>query len=308
MKIASIDIGSNTVLLLIAETDSAGIKKTILNRYKMPRISKGLTKENNISDKKVKELFDILQGYKNLIFENQCDKTILTATAGFRKASNSNEITEAVKKKFGFEIKTINGKTEARYSFWGASSNIQGNINRLVIDIGGGSTELIYGNNKEIIFSESFPYGTVNLTEKFITNFPVKEKELVLLKSKIISVFEKTVNKIPVNVKTIAVAGTPTTLLCINMNLKEYDEKLVENSVLSIRAIKKILNRLKPMLPTEILTEFGEIVKGRNDVILTGCIILEVIMELLKIEEVCCSGKGIRYGAIINYLKEVKKH
>lgn len=303
MKIASIDIGSNTVLLLIAKTDSSGISETILNRYRMPRISKGLTKENNISDEKIAELFDVLSEYKSLITEHNCDLTILTATAGFRKAANSEQITEMVKEKFNFDIKTIDGKTEAKYSFLGASSDVEGNNNRLVIDIGGGSTELIYGNDKEIIYSESFPYGAVNLTEEFITKYPVNDNDFNKLKAKIKNIFGKIINEIPESIITIGVAGTPTTLSCINQNLKEYDEQLVENSTLTFDEIINLINRFKPMLPEEILGEFGEIIKGRNDVILTGTLILSGIMELLKIEKISCSGKGIRYGAIINYLK-----
>ena len=303
MKIASIDIGSNTVLLLIAETDDQNITKTVLNRYRMPRISKGLTKERNISDSKIEELFTVLAEYKSLTVQYKCTKVLVTATAGFRKAANSEEISKMIKTRFGFTVETINGKTEALYSFLGASSDIAKNQNRLVIDIGGGSTELIYGNVNEIIYSHSFPFGAVNTTEKFVTGYPVNENEINNIKDFLRESLEEIVNRISQEPRTIAVAGTPTTLSSMNQNLKTYNEDLVENSVLNSDQINNLISKMIPLSPEEILKKYGEIVSGRNDVILTGTLILKSVMDQLKINSVKCSGKGIRYGAIVNYLQ-----
>lgn len=303
MRIASIDIGSNTVLLLIAEVNERKITKTLLNKYRMPRISKGLTKENCISDEKIAELYEVLDEYKSLINEYKCDRTIVTATAGFRKAENSHLITDEVKEKFYLDIETIDGNTEARYSFLGASSDLPEKSDRLIIDIGGGSTELIYGNADEIKYSQSYPFGAVNLTEKFINSFPVSNENYLQLQAELKKVLGEIDSLIPVGSFTIAVAGTPTTLSCINQNLKVYDEGLVENSVLELHEVHDIIDDLKPQTPDEILERFGEIVKGRNDVLLTGALILHTVMVILNLDKVICSGKGIRYGAVVNYLQ-----
>lgn len=302
MNIASIDIGSNTVLLLIAETNYNKISKSLLNVYRMPRISKGLTKENNISDDKIEELIQVLDEYSELIKKYSCGKVIITATAGFRKAANSYKISQIVREKFGFEIETVDGKKEALYSFLGASSDIITDRQRLVIDIGGGSTELIYGSDNGIKYSHSFPFGAVNLTEKHIKKFPIDNKSYSDLSEHILDIFSEIKDNIPNSIYSIAVAGTPTTLTSINQNLTSYDERLVENSILTIQNISNIISELKPLTPTEIIKKYGEIVKGRNDVILTGSQILKSIMDILQIDKIVCSGKGIRYGAINYYL------
>lgn len=302
MRIASIDIGSNTVLLLIAETDDKRITKSLLNKYRMPRISKGLTSSNNISESKVAELFEVLNEYHSDIKNFNCEKVILTATAGFRKAANSVEISKMVKDRFGYVVETIDGDKEALYSFLGASSEIKPTKDRLIIDIGGGSTELIYGNNDQLKYTKSFPFGAVNLTEQFVDNFPVSESAFNKLKTEINSIFAEIKNYIPENVTSIAVAGTPTTLSSINKNLKTYLEKEVEYSVLKIDEIFSMAKDFQPLTPEEILMKYGEIVKGRNDVIMTGALILYSIMNILGISEIICSGKGIRYGAIHYFL------
>ena len=303
-KIASIDIGSNTVLLLIAETDMSNYKiKTIANFYEMPRISKDLKKTGVISRERKEKLFEVLKKYKRKIAEHNCDKILVSATNAFRIAKNANEIVSEIKNKFGFDVNILSGDEEAKFSFLGATFEFEFDQNALVIDIGGGSTEVIYGSNENILFKRSFGFGVVSLTEKFITGYPVSENEIRKISEYVKENFENLTSVIPFSLFSIAVAGTPTTLSCIKQNLKTYDENKVEKSILTADDLRMLLSKLKVLTPAEVKTNFGSVVAGREDVLLTGTLILASLTDVLKIEKFHVSGKGIRYGAIVDYLQ-----
>ncbi len=302
-KIASIDIGSNTVLLLIAEIDITNHRiKTLANFYEMPRISKDLKKTGIISSQRKEKLFKVLENYKKKISEYKCDTILVSATNAFRIAENANEIVMEIKNKFGFNVKILSGDEEAKYSFLGATFDFQLERNTLVIDIGGGSTEIIYGSKSDILFKKSFGFGVVSLTENFISNYPVNNSEIAKIKTYTTHNFDELSDIIPRAPFSIAVAGTPTTLSCIKQNLKIYSEEKIEKSVLSTKDLENLISKLKTMTPTEIKNSFGAVVAGREDVLLTGTLILFSLAKVLSIEQFYVSGKGIRYGAIIDYM------
>jgi len=306
LNIASIDIGTNTVLLLITKVNN-GKLIPLLNRYRMPRLGKGLLPHRPISEDGIKALFDILDEYRESIEKFNCETVLVNATNAFRIASNSHEIAKIIKQKYGYEVNIISGEKEAKLSFLGAISSFQSVKNSLVIDIGGGSTEIIYGNQKSISFVNSFKVGVVSLTEKFIKNSPPLDSEIQKMEKEISSIFAILKTEIPVNPFTIAVAGTPTTLSCIIQNIKEYADNLVEQSEISKSDLLKYSGILKKMKPAEILKTFGKIVDGREDVLLAGVLILEGISGLLKIDKYYVSSRGIRYGAVIDWLNKNHK-
>jgi len=304
MIIASIDIGTNTVLLLIAEVNlTVGTIVSILNEYRMPRIGKGLTPGENISDTKIDELFNVLADYKSLILECKCDKILITATNALRIASNSNEIKKQIKATFDFDVDIISGDQEAEYAFLGALSGSNQTQYSLVIDIGGGSTELIYGNYNNISFKKSFQIGSVSATEKYFMNALPSTDELNIFMNDLIKIFSEIKNKFrPDNV--IAVAGTPTTLACMKNNLKDFDESIVEGSTLSRNDLLILIDIIAKLNPEQIRNKFGSVMKGREDIILAGAIILKSVMELIELNEITVSSRGIRYGAIVNYMRK----
>lgn len=302
MTIASIDIGSNTVLMLIAKVDKHTKSiETIQNFYRAPRISKGLIKGKEITNNKIDDLLKILEEYYNIVSSFNCEHVIIAATNAFRIASNSKEICELINKKFGWFVNTISGDEEARLSFIGATYSLPNSETmKTVIDIGGGSTEIIYGANNNILFKKSYPIGIVSFTEKYLKNNTIEEINFI---SKEISlVLDDMKDQIPKRTESVAVAGTPTTLSCIKQNIKVYDEKLVDNSILTLDDIEKIIARISFMKSSEIKNEFGEVVNGREDVLLTGSLILKSFMKKLELEKIIVSNKGLRYGLIIDYL------
>ncbi|MCH7774583.1 MAG: Ppx/GppA family phosphatase, partial [Bacteroidetes bacterium] len=146
MIIASIDIGTNTVLLLIAEVDETSFEITpLLNEYRMPRIGRGLKLTENITADRIKKLFTVLSEYQSIISKYNVDDVLVTATNALRIAANSVEIVERIKKQLLWNVNIVSCKLEAEYAFLGVVPFPIKNKNNLVIDIGGGSTELILG-------------------------------------------------------------------------------------------------------------------------------------------------------------------
>lgn len=307
MTIASIDIGSNTVLLLIAKADTKNHKITpLLNEYRMPRLGKGLKPGGKIEDEKIQLFFEILSEYKNIIEKYNCEKILLTATNAFRLASNSKEIMKLVKEKFGYDIDIISGEVEAELAFLGALSAFDSNdISSLVIDIGGGSTELILGNGNSIEYRKSFQTGSVSATEQYLLSKSPTEIEIINIDKFLNKTFAEIENNLAPQ-RTIAIAGTPTTISCMLQNLKQYIEEKVEGSIINAFELKGLTEQLKFLTPLQIKERYGEVMQGREDIILAGAFILLKIMELLKLNEVIVSSRGIRYGAIAYYLKKVR--
>ncbi|MGB5849870.1 MAG: hypothetical protein WBH40_15365 [Ignavibacteriaceae bacterium] len=306
MIIASIDIGTNTVLLLIAEVDENSFEiSPLLNEYRMPRIGRGLKLNKNIVVDRMEKLFDVLSEYQSIISKYNVDDVLVTATNALRIAANSTEIVERIKKQLSWNVNIISGKTEAEFAFLGAVPVSIKNKSNLVIDIGGGSTELILGKENNIQYRKSFQIGSVSATENYLKHSPPIDKELSELEFDLQTIFAEIKNNLAPDL-TYSIAGTPTTLFCMVNGIKKYDDSIVEGGILKYEDIDRIIQDLKILIPEEIKNRYGKIMRGREDIILGGSIILLNIMYLLNLSEVIVSSRGIRYGAIVSFIKEMQ--
>lgn len=299
MIVASIDIGTNTVLLLIADInkDSSSLVP-IRNEYRMPRIGKGVKETGMINEVKSEQLYQVLSEYDTIIKNYKCEKVIVTGTNALRIAKNSSEISEQINNRFEYTLEVVSGEIEAEYAYLGAISELEKSRSNLVIDIGGGSTELIFGDESGITFKRSLQIGSVSATEDLLKIIPPAVTELDDLNKEIYSLLEDLkIRNTSENV--IAIAGTATTLASMNLGLREFEEAKVEMSTLSQKELEKIINELKPLMSAEISNRYGSIMKGREDIILAGSLILSNIMKFLNIDQLKVSSRGIRYGAIV---------
>ena len=298
MRIASIDIGSNTVLLLIAEIVNSEIIP-IVNEYRIPRISTGLANSGVISEESIEKLYDILADYQSIIKNQKCEKVIVNGTQALRVAKNSEIILSEIKNRFGLELNIISGETEALYSFKGAISSFTDGDNYSMIDIGGASTEIVLGNRDEIYFRKSFPIGVVTSKEKFLKTNPPTENEINNFRNELETIFDE-LSKIDFeNSAVISVAGTPTTLSALKQRLTDYSDSKIEKSILTKTDLEYYVSEFKKRTYTEIETDYSPMVTGREDVILAGTLILDYLLEMLKKDKLFVSGRGLRYGAIL---------
>lgn len=303
MTIASIDIGTNTVLLLIGKADpQAKTISPILNLYRMPRLGKELQPGGDIKSERAEELFEVLTEYRNIITKHRADQVLVTATNAFRIAKNSMNIISKIKDAYGWNVNVISGDTEAEYAYLGAiSGRLVSHQRNLVIDIGGGSTEIISGLGTNINYKKSFNTGSVRSTEAYLTNNPPTSDQKKKLDSFLTFTFRELIS-VPTPTQSIAISGTPTTIACMIKGIKEYDDDIIEGSLLRNEELVKLINEMSTMTSSEIKNRFGPVMKGREDIILAGAIILLKIMGLTKLSKVIVSSRGIRYGAVVSFL------
>jgi exopolyphosphatase/guanosine-5'-triphosphate,3'-diphosphate pyrophosphatase len=297
MRFASIDIGTNTTLMLIAEIKNFDIV-TLHEELRIPRLGKDLSTSKIIANDSTNQLIQILNEYKSIANEFRVEKIICGGTAVFRKASNSRGVIETLEKETGLSIKILSPEQEAILTFLGGISNFpeffSGDIT--VIDIGGGSTEIVWGNLDEIKFFKSYEIGAVTLKDLFFHSYPYRIK---------IDLVHESLEKFFVddfsfhNSIAIAVAGTPTTLASIYHNQKVFDEKQVDKTYFNLTFLNNLISKFYLLSPEQILTNFPSVIKGREDVILPGTIILKHLIEKLGIDGFYVSARGIRYGLII---------
>lgn len=295
------------MLLLIAEVDLVAKKLIpLLNVYRMPRISEGINDSKVISASSINDLFKVLNEYKNVIEKHKCFKVFVNATQALRVAHNSAKIISEIKSKFEFEVKIISGKDEAYLSFLGAQSGFDLDNIVIVIDIGGASTEIVLGRRTDILFQKSFPIGVVTMTEKYLTQ-PIDDTDFKILEQYINGVFNELSKLESTDADVIAVAGTPTTLACAKQNLFEYSDKKVEGFKLNKNDLLDFISVFKSISNQAIRNKYGNIMEGREDIILAGTVILNSALQLLGKESLYVSGLGLRYGAIIDFINSTDK-
>lgn len=304
MILASIDLGSNSVILLILEyypaTNSAII---IRDYYTTPRISENLTINEEISGLAIVRLESVLTEYDRIINDSKCELVIVSATNAFRIAKNALFIKKFIEHKYKWNVSILTGEEEAWISFLGAIVPEYQNDTSLLIDIGGGSTEVVFGDTQKIVFRRSLQLGVVSLKELFFSSRgSISNSSIDQARQHIVNKFSDIHDVIPTNIKTLAVAGTPTTLSAIINGVKNYSNDLVNNTTLTLEQVADVGTQLQLMTPTEMSTLYGKIVEGREDLIVGGCLILEEFMKYFKINEVIVSTRGLRYGAIYDYL------
>lgn len=303
MIVASIDIGTNTVLLLIANVEPNTFDLIpLVNEYRMPRIGQGTKISGLITEEKIKKLFSILDEYQKIISKFKCEKVIVTGTNAFRMARNTTSIKKLVKDLYGYELNVIPGEKEAEFAYLGANSDLKDQPLSTIIDIGGSSSEIIFGKGDNIISMDSLQIGSVVATEKFLLHTPPLQSEINELEIEADRMISK-IELIEKPGKAIAIAGTATTAACMILGIKEFRESSVNNFVIEKQTLMKLIEDLYCLNPEKILFKYGKVMEGREDLILAGIIILYQFMKSFGFGNVMVSTRGIRYGAIIDYLK-----
>lgn len=303
MKVA-IDIGTNTVLLLIAESSNRKIK-VIHEEQRIPRLGKQVDENRLLHPDSIDRVLKALLDYKSIIETNyhEVESVIVTATSAVRDAKNRDTFIQKVKAETGFDIKLIEGVLEAEYTFNGALCMLDSFVgDQIVIDIGGGSTEIAVGSENEIRDVHSFDMGSVRFTERYIGHPPIKKVNLERAKTDINKLLEDRKFNIDANQsRLVGVAGTVTTLACLDLQLKEYDALIVNNYELSIERIQYWIEHFSSLTSAEIMNINPSILKGRADIIIAGLLILHEFMRFYDFRIVVVSTGGIRAGALLNH-------
>lgn len=304
MKIASIDLGSNSLLLLIAEVSEYGEITPLLEKCEIVRLGENLSETGKLSDAAMNRAMDVLRKYTALAHQHQVEKIICIATEAMRRAQNSRDFVKRVQKNCGFKIEIIPGSREAELAYLSAYADFHPKYPELVVlDIGGGSTEIIWKipQEKSKLRTLSLKMGSVRLTEEWIQQDPVSEEEFCRLQKAIEMKLEQDLQGLEMPqapFQLIGLAGTLTTLSQIDQKLPQFDSEKIQGAILKLENLQKIIQELKSKSIEERCQMIGMEPK-RADVLLAGACILKAILEKLKLQEVVVSDRGIRYGALL---------
>lgn len=298
MRAAAIDIGSNSLLLTIAETGAPEKipLKLIVDEAHVVGLSKGLAHGKIITDASFDRAAKVFERYAKLINENKCDRIKVIATEALRRASNGDAIKAQIEKILGQPVELISGPREAELSFWSVQKEHPDSARaKVVFDIGGASTELCLGSSTGIQQRVSLKVGSVVLTETFGLQTAKSTGEAVEYVRKLIREVPW-LKSMPDSVG-VGVAGTVTTLLGIHLGLKTYSRDKVHGAKISLNEVSKILDQVSA-LDTSDRAKIVGLPLDRADVFSGGASIVKAIMLELGWNEFMCMDSGIRFGAL----------
>ena len=299
-RVASIDVGTNTILLLIAEVDKGGVKP-LFEMESIVRLGEGLQKNRALSPEAMKRAVETLAGYLEHCRTMKAEKILAVGTSALREAKNSKDFLEKAKTRVGISIEVISGEEEAELSFLAVAMDLKEKERPiLVVDVGGGSTEFILGKGDQIIQWMSLPIGSVRLTERFLISDPVREEEWEGM--------EKEIRKHLINLphlqeafSMVAVGGTATTLASVEQGLPRFIPEKIHHFVLAEEALRKQLDLYRSKTIDERRPIPG-LPPARADVVLAGGSILHAAIEELQCPSVLISCHGVRYGLLYKRL------
>ena len=297
----SIDIGTNSVLLLVADVSDDTL--TLLHEESnIPRLGRGTDKDKTLQPESCNRVLSVLSSYKAFLevnYPEAVQSAVVTATSAVRDASNRDYFMERVKTVTGWNIRILSGKEEAETTFKGALSVLpKSEISRMVIDIGGGSTEIAYGSENGLKSAVSIDMGSVRFSERFLKSSPPKKEEIKQVRKEILKLLrgmERRENKVEI----VGVAGTVTSIAAIELKLNEYDSEKVNGYRLSRTTIESYIDEFSRLEANKIEQKYPLFLKGRGDVILGGLLILDQLLGWHGSEYCTVSAGGIRHGVLI---------
>ena len=303
MYTASIDIGTNSVLLLIAEQTELGLQ-VHEEVQRLPRLGAMVDSNGVLARQSIDRVLEVLTEYAEIIQtygDGVLKKTRVTATSAVRDAANKNEFLSLVKEIVGFEIQILSGEEEAKYTYLGAISQTKVESNSiLVVDIGGGSTELAMGDSSQWLRGISVDLGCVRFNERYLVHNPPYQEEIGECRRSIEALLESTKLRFPSDTRVVAVSGTATSLAVIDQQLFPYQLSRINNYRLNTDKLAKSIEIFSLHTYEQLIELHPEVMQGRADVFLAGLLILDGVLRFASVEEFIVSSGGIRHGILLS--------
>jgi len=302
VRVAVVDIGTNSTRLLIAEVDPAdGSVRELVRRSQVTRLGHGVDASGELDDASVERTWRVLEEYHSAIEEHGCEANLAVLTSAVRDASNGPQFAARVRDELSLDAKVLSGDEEAQLTFLGAmAGRPPADVPTVVIDIGGGSTEFVLGTGRSADFHVSTPSGVVRMSERHIHSDPPAPEELQALGEDTREVF---LTHIPEDERNaarqgIAVAGTATSAASIELELDPYDPAKVQGHRLLLATVELLLARLAEMDEDQRRRVTG-LNPDRAPTIVAGMVLLSQAMIVMGLEEVEVSEHDILYGGAL---------
>jgi exopolyphosphatase/guanosine-5'-triphosphate,3'-diphosphate pyrophosphatase len=313
MRIAVADIGTNSTRLLVADASTDGTLIQLERHTTITRLGEGVDGSGRLAPEAIERVCSTLSRYREIADAAGAERRIAVATSAVRETENGPELAARVRDEIGFDIRTIDGEEEARLTFLGATARrgatsgqppaaTRAPTDTLVIDIGGGSTELVSGRpGAPPTFHASTRLGSVRQTERHLADDPPRHEQLVALADEAAEILA---GAVPTAIRervgaVIAVAGTPTSLAAIDQELDPYDPERVDGYRLELASAERILAELA-VLPLEKRRSVTGLHPDRAPTIVAGVVILVEALRLFGVQEIEVGEADILDGAALD--------
>jgi exopolyphosphatase/guanosine-5'-triphosphate,3'-diphosphate pyrophosphatase len=298
MKLAALDVGSNTVLMLVVECNADGTPRVLEDLSRITRLARGVDATGRLEPEAAAGTLETIAEFADRARALGAETIVGVATAALRDASDGADFIARVKQRAGLALEIISGETEARLSYL---STLQGlglepGRDLLIVDIGGGSTELIRAEPGRPLQVVSLQIGSVRLTERTVHHDPPLAREAEDVRAAVATTLRRlSWSRRPAVL--VGIAGTITTLCAIALNLSHYSPHLIHGQRLARAEVLRIIGLLGS-LPLAERKNLPGMEVGRADVLFAGALILEQVMEYFGCTEVIVSDQGVRWGLI----------
>ena len=299
-RVAAIDCGTNSIRLLVTDVDpAAGTQHDLDRRLRIVRLGKDVDRTGVLAPEPLARTFEALAEYADVIDELGAERVRMVATSATRDAANRDEFVAGVVRVLGVEPEVVSGAAEAGLSFDGAVRGLPGNGEPpyLVVDIGGGSTELALGSADGVTAARSVDIGCVRLTERRFLTDPPTPDQIAAARADIEAALDETAAVVPVaDARTlVGLAGSVTTVAAIHLGLAEYDSGAIHHSRIPAAEVRAISDHLLTLTHDERLA-IGPMHPGRADVIGAGALVLRCVVDHAGVDEVLVSEHDILDG------------
>ncbi len=296
-RVAVIDIGTNSTRLLAADVEGGRISP-LDRRSTVTRLGRGVDLSGHLASEAIEDVCTAIGEYMGLLEKLGAETIDAIATSAVRDAGNGGAFIAELRERFALSARVLDGEEEARLTYLGATSASPPREPTLVIDIGGGSTELIVGTGTDISFHDSLQAGVVRHSERCISSDPPTASELEALATDVRGLIEESVGVGVEARQGIAVAGTPTSLAAVELGLEPYDPSRVHNHILELPSVQRMLSQLASV-PLAERIEIPGLHPDRAPTIVAGVVILVEAMRAFDLEKVTVSEHDILYGTAL---------
>ena len=295
MRIATIDIGSYSVRLTVAEVNNGNID-IILEKGYITSLGSGVKESRKLREDRVEETLRVLEEYRREIDRLGVHKVVAVATEALRRAKNAEEFLKLVRERTWIEVRVITPQEEGELAFLATAYSLRPEGEFLVVDQGGGSTEFIFGSDMKVKDMVSLPIGIVNLTESFLKHDPPTEDEV----RKLMDFLEEKIKPLRREVdEIVGLGGTITTVVALEKGIYPYDPRKVHGAELSIGSLKKWFNALVSLPYKERSRRFKQIEDRRAEVIVSGIAMFIKLLEVFDKEKIRVGDWGVKHGLIV---------
>jgi exopolyphosphatase/guanosine-5'-triphosphate,3'-diphosphate pyrophosphatase len=304
-RIATLDVGTNTVLMLVVERHPDGTLVPLADLARITRLGRGVERTGHLDPAAARGTLDAIVEFANRARELGAESVVAVATAALRDVADGAAFLARVREEAGIELTVISGETEAQLSYLavvrGLGLDASGRL--LIVDIGGGSTEFIRVEPGAELQAFSLQVGSVRLTERHIHHDPPAPGEVAALRATIDAAIDSLNWSYRPDVM-VGIAGTATTVCAVALKLAAYDSNLVHGYRLSRGEVGRSLE-LFGTLPNQERRLLPGLAEGRVDVIFAGTAILERVMARFDVEQVVISDQGVRWGLAWRELEQM---